>query len=101
MVTAEDVRKANTGLAANSCLYGADGMPIFAGMVGYELSDWTDEMVNPQYHGFLRADGAWAIKEVNAGGDPRTVRWYKGDSGYVVAWAGRAMLVYDYFDTIF
>lgn len=68
---------------------------------GYELSDWTDEMTNPQYHGFLHASGAWAIKTLDTSTNPRTVRWCKGASGYVTEWGNRGSQTYDYFDATF
>jgi hypothetical protein len=68
---------------------------------GYELSDWTDEMTNPQYHGFLHASGAWAIKKMDASTNPRTVRWAVGASSYGTNFSGRGGLSYDYFDAIF
>ncbi len=69
---------------------------------GFELSDWTDETVNPQYEGFLRADGAWAIKKMDAGASPRYVRWAAGLSAYTTNWANRdTSLSYDYFNVVF
>ena len=67
----------------------------------YELTDLTNDAVNPQYHGFLKADGSWAIKQIDMSADPRTIRWAVGTSGYAANFAGRAGLSYDYFDAVF
>lgn len=70
-------------------------------LTSYELSDWTDEVVNPQYHGFLRPDGGWVIKRIDASTSPRSVRFARGASDYATNWTGRAGLTYQTFDVVF
>jgi hypothetical protein len=69
---------------------------IKAGVAGYRVSD-LDIDAEPNYYGFLNADGGWFIMVESSS----TYRYIKGDSGYTTAWAGRAGLTYDYYHNIF
>lgn len=62
----------------------------------YNHSD-TDGDSSPQYYGFLLADGGWYILRADA----TTSRYFRGTTGYVAAWIGRASLAYNYYNTIF
>lgn len=64
----------------------------------YKVSD-NDDATDPQYCGYLAADGAWCIMKTNIAA--RSFRYAAGRSGYTTAWANRASLAYDYFDVIF
>lgn len=64
----------------------------------YKCSD-MDESSDPAYYGFVDADGAWYILELNTASG--TLRYYKGASAYTVSWALRAELVYDYYYNVF
>ena len=66
----------------------------------YAISDKDDD-ASPNYYGFVDKDGNWYIMEetVVAGAD--TYRYIKGATGYIAAWTGRGLLVYDYFYNIF
>jgi hypothetical protein len=70
-------------------------------IAGYELSDYTDESVSPQYMGFVNASGAWFIKQLITSTDPRTIRFESGESDYSTGWAGRAAGTYVTFDAAF
>ncbi len=74
-------------------LSGGDGASATA---TYSPSD-IDESGTPQYYGFLLADGGWYIMRVGT----TTIRYIKGTTAYTTAWAGRAVLAYDYYDVIF
>lgn len=70
-------------------------------LLGYVIADKDDD-ATPNYYGYVRADGSFYIMEevVLAGAD--TYKYYKGDPGnYEAAWAGRALLSYDYYHKVF
>jgi len=63
----------------------------------YRCAD-IDKTGDPQYFGFVDADGAWFIMEYTIGSK---IRYCKGDSSYTIAWTARAAQSYDYFYNIF
>lgn len=63
----------------------------------YKFSD-MDTSGDPDYFGFVDADGGWYIMQLNSSG---TARYVKGTSGYTTAWTGKSGLSYDYFYNIF
>jgi hypothetical protein len=67
-------------------------------MVKYEDA-WTisdiDNSSDPEYYGFLRADGSWLIVE-NTGGTQ--FRYDTGTSEYSTNWTNRASLTYQYYN---
>jgi len=64
---------------------------------GYEITD-IDDSSSPAYYGFVKKTGAWYIMEEDSTG---SYRYYKGSSNYSVSWTGRALLSYDYFNSVF
>ena len=62
----------------------------------YKCAD-LDESGSPAYYGFVDTDGNWYIMSVTA----TAIRYAKGSSGYLVAWAARNPGSYDYYYTIF
>lgn len=65
----------------------------------YRISD-IDDLSNPKYYGFLKADGGWYILREDT--TDNTYRYAKGDSGYSTAWGIRnTTQTYGFFDVIF
>jgi hypothetical protein len=64
---------------------------------GYEITE-IDDSSTPAYYGFVKKTGAWYIMEEGATG---AYRYHKGDSGFSAAWAGKELLSYSYFNTVF
>jgi hypothetical protein len=56
------------------------------------LSCDNDQTSDPNYFGFVSANGAWIIKRMAA--DSSTIRYAGGSYGYAAAWADRANLTY-------
>jgi hypothetical protein len=71
---------------------------VFATKDEYKLSD-MDSTGDPSYYGYVDADGAWFIMELNTG--LGTARYIKGANNYTTNWTGRAGLTYDYYHNIF
>lgn len=65
----------------------------------FEISD-EDIAADPSYFGYLNETGAYIIQQRVAGVGVGTYRYVIGTSGYAAAWAGRALLVYTYFNLI-
>lgn len=64
---------------------------------GYEITE-IDDSGSPAYYGFVKKTGAWYIMlEDSSGG----YRYAKGSSDFAISWTGRALLSYDYFNSIF
>ena len=64
----------------------------------YKLSDMASTG-DPTYYGYVDADGAWYIMEINTA--LGTARYVKGASNYTTSWTGRAGLTYGYFNAVF
>ena len=64
---------------------------------GYEISE-IDDVASPAYYGFVHKTGAWYISREDANG---SYRYAKGASDFPSAWTDRAILTYDYFDSVF
>lgn len=64
---------------------------------GYEITN-IDDAGSPAYYGFVKKTGAWYIMEENSSG---SYRYAKGSSNFSVSWAGRTLLTYDYFNSVF
>ena len=64
---------------------------------GYEITE-IDDSGSPAYYGFVKKTGAWYIMQEDSTG---AYRYAKGDSGFSLAWTGRTLLTYGYFNTVF
>lgn len=64
---------------------------------GYEITEIYDSST-PAYYGFVKKTGAWYIMQEDATG---AYRYSKGDTGFSIAWTGKALLTYGYFNTVF
>jgi hypothetical protein len=71
---------------------------LFTATSPYSISD-MDVSADPSYFGYVDADGNWFIKQLTE--STGLVRYYAGTTGYIAAWAGKALLVYDYYYNIF
>lgn len=67
---------------------------------GYVVAD-EDLDADPQYFGYLAADGRWYIvrRKVETWGYSN--KYIKGDDGYEANWTGRAGLTFSYFNYVF
>ena len=65
--------------------------------VHYEISD-SDETGDPKYYGYLAANGAWIIMEVNEASG--TYRYCAGASLYSAYWTARAAQSYGYYSLL-
>ena len=63
----------------------------------YRCAD-IDKTGDPQYFGFVDADGAWYIMELTI---DTSIRYCKGDDGYTLAWTNRGTNTYGYYYNIF
>ncbi|OGK18814.1 hypothetical protein A3D80_03010 [Candidatus Roizmanbacteria bacterium RIFCSPHIGHO2_02_FULL_40_13b] len=63
---------------------------------GYNISQIDDAI--PSYYGYVNKDGAWYIIKEDATG---AYRYVKGTSSFSTNWTDRAVLTYDYFNSIF
>lgn len=65
------------------------------GFVDYAIHDIDDpgDGAYPKYFGAAHYSGAYVIMEQS---DEGTFRYFTGRSGYIVAFAGRVLLDYDY-----
>lgn len=65
----------------------------------FEASDQDTSDPNYFYFGFLHSDGAYIIQRFdNTVPNQIAYRYATGQSGYSVAWAGRALLTYKLFN---
>jgi hypothetical protein len=64
---------------------------------GYEITN-IDDSGSPAYYGFVKKTGAWYIMQEDSSG---SYRYAKGSSNFSVGWTGRALLSYDYFNSVF
>lgn len=64
---------------------------------GYEITE-IDDSSSPAYYGFVKKTGAWYIMEEDSTG---AYRYAKGDSLFSVAWEGKELLTYGYFNNVF
>ena len=62
----------------------------------YKITD-IDPTDGNSYFGYVDKDGKWYIMNLTAS----AARYFKGDTGYLAAWAGKGDLDYDYFHNIF
>ena len=67
-------------------------------MAQYNISD-LDTASDPQYFGYVDADGAWYIMQLTE--STGAARYYKGSSNYAASWAVRSGLSYDVYSAIF
>ena len=72
---------------------------ISIALAEYAISD-TDEGGDPEYFGFVAADGSWYIMAIT-GAVSENIRYAKGDSNYDDAWDLRATHAYGRFDNVF
>ena len=64
----------------------------------YKASD-IDASGNPEYYGFIKADGGWYILQIT---DGVNLRYCKGDSDYTTNWGNRKIsLSYNLFHLVF
>lgn len=64
---------------------------------GYKISQ-IDDGDYPYYYGYINQSGAWYIMRED---EENAYRYAKGDNNFSTNWVGRALLTYDYFDSIF
>jgi hypothetical protein len=64
---------------------------------GYNIAE-LDDNASPSYYGFTHKNGSWYIAKEDSSG---SYRYSKGISGFSTNWTNRAILSYDYFDTVF
>lgn len=74
---------------------GAGGIAAYT----YIQKDTTSDTVSYKYYGYMKADGGWAIKQVNR--STNLALFITGGSGYTAAWTGRAGLSYVSYDAAF
>lgn len=78
------------------CLASYDPIGNVNALKEYAISD-TDDDAEPNYFGYIKADGAWYILKEES----NTYRYVAGSSAYTTAWAARTTQSYDYFNEIF